>query len=86
MISKPNELKPKERRAFLQEERLCQSEQRVVDEELRHAATSAKTAKLRKLREARDAAESQASPTAAPPKPKAGAKTRTLRPGVRLRK
>ena len=72
--------------AFVAEKPDRESERQIVDEENRQAVTSAKTAKLRELREARDAAESKAFPTAAPPKPKVGAKTRVLRPGVRPRK
>jgi hypothetical protein len=83
--SKQDRLARTASQAFVAEKPDREGERRIVDEENRQAVTSAKTAKLRELREARDAAESKASPTAAPPKPKAGAKTRVLRPGVRLR-
>jgi hypothetical protein len=84
--SKQDELARKARQAFLKEERVRESERRIADEKKRQAATSAKTAKLRGLREARDAAEREAAPTATTSKPEASAKTRVLRPGVRLRK
>jgi hypothetical protein len=63
-----------------------QGEHRVAEEEKRLAATSTKTAKLRGLREAKEAAEREAAPVVAASKPESGAKTRVLRPGVRLRR
>ena len=72
--SKADELKRLTRRAFLDEERLRQSERRVIEEEQRMAKTAAKTSRLRGLREARDAAaELEAGGPAkskAPPKKK----------------
>jgi hypothetical protein len=62
-------LKRNARRAFLEEERVQQSEQRVIDEEKRQAANAAKTAKLREQRLANEAAEREAA------KPKARAPT-----------
>ena len=62
-------LKRNTRRAFLEEERVQQSEQRVIDEEKRQAANAAKTAKLREQRLANEAAEREAA------KPKARAPT-----------
>jgi hypothetical protein len=61
-------LKRNARRAFLEEERVQQSEQRVIDEEKRQAANAAKTAKLREQRLANEAAEREATkPKARPP-------------------
>ena len=54
--SKGDELQRMARRTLLNEERLRQSERRVIEEEQRIAKTAAKTARLRELREARDAA------------------------------
>jgi hypothetical protein len=71
-------------------EKILAAEQRSADvftgEARRVASDTAKTARLRALREARDAAGREASATAPTPKPKTGAKTRSLRPGVRLLK
>ena len=49
------------KQGFLREERLHQSEQRVVDEKRRHARLVAKTKRLRQLRLARDTAQQEAS-------------------------
>jgi hypothetical protein len=54
-------LKRNARRAFLQEERVQQSERRVIDEENRQATNAAKTAKLREQRLAKEAAELEAA-------------------------
>ena len=62
-------LKRNARRAFLEEERVQQNEQRVIDEEKCQAANAAKTAKLREQRLANEAAEREAA------KPKARAPT-----------
>ena len=61
-------LKRNARQAFLKEERVQQSEQRVIDEEKRKAANTAKTAKLRALREAKEAAEREVAPSKPEPK------------------
>jgi hypothetical protein len=84
--SKQNRIARMAGQAFVGEERDRQGERRIVDEEKRQAAASAKTAKLRGLREARDAAEHDASPRAVTSEPEAGTRARVLRPGVRLRK
>ena len=49
------------KQGFLREERLPQSEQRVVDEKRCHADMVAETKCLRELRLARDAAKQEAS-------------------------
>jgi hypothetical protein len=71
-------------------EKAMAADQRSADvftgEAKRVASDVAKTAKLRALREARDAAGREASAPAPAPKPKTSAKTRSLRPGVRLLK
>ena len=62
-------LKRNARQAFLKEERVQQSEQRVIDEEKRQAANAAKTAKLRALREAKEAAEQRLAEPRTKPEP-----------------
>jgi len=79
---KPRSPTTKAEKAFAAEQR---SADVFTSEAKRVASDVAKTAKLRALREARDAAGREASAPAAP-KPKTSAKTRSLRPGVRLRK
>jgi hypothetical protein len=49
------------KQGFLREERLPQSEQRVVDEKRRQAGLVAKIKRLRELRLARDAAKQETS-------------------------
>jgi hypothetical protein len=59
--TKEDRLKRNARQAFLKEERVQQSEERIREEAQRQATTSAKTTKLRGLREARDTADREAA-------------------------
>jgi hypothetical protein len=59
--TKQDEHNRKARQAFRKEERLHQSEQRVVDEKRRHAGLVKKIKRLRELRLARDAGRQEAS-------------------------
>ncbi len=73
-----------ERKAFLEEERARQVQQRVVDERERIASTAAKTARLRRLREAREDAQREIeAASVAAQKPKGESKKAESRPAKR---
>jgi hypothetical protein len=91
--TKEDEAKRTSRKAFLQEERALQIEQRISGEAKRKADNSAKTAKLRGLREARDTAEREAAEAEAERVARIKRSVPNLKrakaakePGVRLRK
>jgi hypothetical protein len=59
--SKQDELARRARQAFLKEERVHESERRIVDEQRRHDDVVAKTTRLRDQRIAKEAAEREAA-------------------------